>query len=157
VIGVEVEASGREVPSWTQPLVAPFQPGFLGVLTRVAKGQMELLVQTRSSPGYGGATLVFPTVTTDDPTKDPLARLFRDPVPMARVRFDATNSEEGGRFFHFDLRFMIVEAEAGTPIDVLASHRWCSLGDLHALCLRGRVSMELRNLLACVPHGPRGT
>src|SRR5947207_12348905 len=51
VIAVDVRAASREVSSWSQPLLAPVEPGLLALLTRRVNGVLHVLVQARPAAG----------------------------------------------------------------------------------------------------------
>lgn len=150
IIAVHVEAGSREVAEWAQPMIELPHAGFGGLLCAVHDGTMDFLVECRAEPGYGGAAQLFPTVSSDQSGDARLREQFRR-APEARIRFTAQNAEEGGRFFGCENRFTIVELERDSRIQVPLAYRWLSLGQLCRLGRDGRVSMELRNLLACVP------
>jgi len=149
VVAVRVEAPHREIASWCQPLIQPGQPGLLGLACRRDEGRLAFLVSARVEAGYGGAAHIFPTVASGGGCAEPFYEIFRDP-PAEWVRCSVTNSEEGGRFFLYDNRFVILELPEGEALDVPPSHRWLTLGELTAAAKRGLVSMELRNVLAAL-------
>ncbi len=148
VIAVRVEASRREVDRWTQPIIAPSRSGFLGLMCAPFNDGLSFLAEARPEPGHDGFAQVFPTVTTDDVGEAPLAEHFRH-VSASQSIFSARSSEEGGRFFHYDNRFSIIDVPPS--FEVPLTHRWLTLGQLGELAQQGRVSMEMRNLLACLP------
>lgn len=148
IVAVHVMAGAREVAEWTQPMIEPLRSGFLGLLCSEIDGVMHFLVESQSDPGYGGEAQLFPSVMSDDPAKTPLAELFGS---GAQTRFDARSSEEGGRFFHHEHRMRIVQVPRGSTVAASDAHRWLTLGQLCRLGKSGRVAMELRNVLACVP------
>ena len=154
IVAVRVEASHREIPRWTQPMVAPAMEGFLGQIVTRRAGTTLFLVEARPQAGHDGSAHVFPTVSTTTPDEAPFVRHFRDGAegkPLLSVR----NSEEGGRFFHFYNRYRVTELPPETLGVVPTTHRWVSLAQLAALAQRGLVSMELRNLLAALPVAAR--
>ena len=64
------------------------------------------------------------------------------------VLLSVRNSDEGGRFLVHDERYEIVDLFPDALVEEPPSHRWLTLGELAELGRRGRVSIELRNLLA---------
>ncbi len=146
IIGVSVEADRREVARWTQPMIAPARETFSGLVCRREEGVLELLVEARQEPGEACAH-VFPTVSAPD-GGGAFAASLRE--AQHTLLFSARNSEEGGRFFRYDQRFVVAEVTAG-KVDVSPRQRWLTLGDVRILAERGHVSMDLRNLLACLP------
>jgi oxidase EvaA len=154
VIGIEVEANRREISRWTQPMIAPTAAGFLGLLLGHHDGSLSLLVEARPEPGHDGTAHVFPTVTTADPEQSALAAYFSAPKP-GELSLSARNLDEGGRFYHCVHNYRIVELPRSRLDTIPTTHRWLTLGQLTELAKRGRVSMELRNLLAALPVSSR--
>lgn len=157
VIGVHVQAGGREVKSWAQPMIEPHGTGIAALLVKQVDGVLHALMHSLSEPGFVDATELAPTVqcTPDDfPALPSEARpLFLDQVlgaPPARVRFDTTLSEEGGRFYHAQNRYLIVEAEDGETFDH-PDYRWTAVHQLTGLLRHSHyLNIQARSLLACL-------
>ena len=75
------------------------------------------------------------------------------------MRYDAVQSEEGGRFYHYQNRYMIRELppdsacgqELGSmEIEPSPLHRWMALAQIQDFIRHGYVNIEGRNLLACL-------
>jgi dTDP-4-dehydro-6-deoxy-alpha-D-glucopyranose 2,3-dehydratase len=155
VIGVRVEASGREVRHWSQPMLAPHEPGLLAVLVTRIDAVLHLLVQLRAEPGCADGAELAPTVQCTPANYDHLPARHRprflDDVRAcdpAAIRFDSVLSDEGGRFHHSRCRHLVIE----TPwIAEPPGHRWVTVQQLAALLRRGRlVNMQARSMLACL-------
>jgi oxidase EvaA len=148
IVGVEVEATKREVSWWTQPLISRMGASFLGLLCERRNGVVRFLVQAGVEPGYGSSSHLFPTVMCDDvPNVNPWEEAFGLKAPGV-VLLSVRNSDEGGRFLVHDERYEIVDLFPDALVEEPPSHRWLTLGELAELGRRGRVSIELRNLLA---------
>nr|WP_155074035.1 NDP-hexose 2,3-dehydratase family protein [Streptomyces taklimakanensis] len=155
VIGVRVEASGREVNGWSQPMLAPHGTGIVAFLVTRVAGVLHVLAQVRAEPGYADVAELAPTVQCVPENYDvlpPAARpAFLDDVlgaDPADVRFDTVLSEEGGRFYHARTRHLVVE----TPhLPEPPDFRWLTLRQFSDLLRHSHyVSMEARSLLACL-------
>ncbi|WP_310718667.1 NDP-hexose 2,3-dehydratase family protein [Streptomyces lydicus] len=158
VIGVDVEAGGREVPHWTQPMVAPTGRGLAAFLVRRLDGVPHVLVKAHTEPGTFDAVEMGPTVQCfpggddrdDAAERPPYLDLIRTAPPSA-VRFDAVHSEEGGRFHHAETRYVIVEAGPDAERDVPDTHVWMTMEQLTGFVrCGGHVNVEARSLLACL-------
>jgi dTDP-4-dehydro-6-deoxy-alpha-D-glucopyranose 2,3-dehydratase len=158
VVAVSVRAASREVPSWTQPLLAPIAPGLLALLVKQVNGVLHALVEARTDAGVLNVAELAPTVQCQpqnylDVPKAHLPR-FLDyvlSVPASRIRFDVLQSEEGGRFYHAQNRYLIVEVDEDFPVDVPEEYRWMTLDQLGELLLHSNyLNVELRSCLACV-------
>ncbi|MFD9893907.1 NDP-hexose 2,3-dehydratase family protein [Amycolatopsis sp. NPDC059027] len=158
VVAVDVRATSREVPSWTQPLLAPLGPGLLALLVKQIDGVLHALVEARTDAGMLNVAELAPTVQCqpanyrDVPTKHlPRFLEYVLSAPPSRIRFDVLQSEEGGRFYHAQNRYLIIEVEESFPVDVPEEYRWMTLDQLGELLLHSNyLDVELRSCLACV-------
>lgn len=157
VIGVDVDVTHREVSRWCQPLLAPRGEGLAVFFTRTVDGVLHVLVQARQEPGLRDLVEVAPTVQIE-PRVDGIADRAREPfvthalaADPARVRFDSTMSEEGGRFHHARTRYQIIETGADFPVTVPPNYCWVTVRQLVELVRHGHyLNVEARSLLACV-------
>lgn len=156
VIGVDVRASSREVAHWAQPLVAPREKGVLACLTRRIDGVLHLLVQARTEAGTFDVVEMAPTVhcTPGNYTGERHRPPYLDDALNAdpsRIRCDVVHSEEGGRLFHAENRYLIVEVDDGFPLETPDDYMWMTVRQLSDLVQYGNhLNVELRSLLTCV-------
>lgn len=156
VIAVEVESGAREVRRWQQPLIAHEGQGLNGFVLQRRNGVLHFLVRACIYPGNFqlfelGSSVSRSNVTEQfgQPAAPPYLDLFRDP-PADWVRYDAVQSEEGGRFYQYQNRYMMLELPEDTPIEETPTHRWMTLGQIQELLVHGYFNIEARNLLACL-------
>jgi oxidase EvaA len=159
VIAVAVEGAGREVSSWTQPLVEPVRPGVVGFAYRTFDGVPHVLVHARVEGGFLDTTELGPTVQCAPANYGHLSNapwprfldLMLDPAP-ARIRYAAVHSEEGGRFRNAESRYLIVETdESTTPTVPPPGYHWITPGQLSWLAGYSRyVNVQARTLLAAL-------
>ncbi|MDJ1133679.1 NDP-hexose 2,3-dehydratase family protein [Streptomyces iconiensis] len=155
VIGVRVEACGREVGAWAQPMIAAHGTGVVAFLLTRFDGAPHVLVHQRVEPGFVDVVELGPTVQCTPGNYDglpPAARpLFLDEVLTAephRVLFDTTLSDEGGRLFHTRSRHLVVETDARPDHP---DYRWLTPAQLSGLLRHSHyVNMQARSLLACL-------
>lgn len=160
VVGVDVEAEGREVSRWSQPMLAPASRGVVAFLTRAVDGVPHVLVQARTEAGSRDVLEIGPTVQCAPENYRHLpAELrprFLDEVLGAapsRVTLDVVHSEEGGRFHHAENRYLVVEAGDDVPLDPGDDFVWMTPEQLGALVRHsGYVNVEARNLLTCLRY-----
>ncbi|MFI9639180.1 NDP-hexose 2,3-dehydratase family protein [Micromonospora sp. NPDC051925] len=155
VIAVAVQASNREVAAWTQPLVAPKQPGLLALLVKRIGGTLHALVQARSDAGMLNIAELTATVHcqpgnyVDVPAEHrPRYLDYALAAPASRVRLDVLHSEEGGRFYHAQNRYLVIEVEPdfAEPDD---RYLWTTLHQLTSLLPHSNyLTVELRSLMA---------
>ncbi|MFZ4156250.1 NDP-hexose 2,3-dehydratase family protein [Streptomyces pseudogriseolus] len=167
VLGVRVEASNREVTGWSQPMFAPSSRGVIAFLARRVDGVLHLLVQARVETGALDRVEMAPTVQCQpaDHTPGVLGAPLPGPrppfldevlgAPPERVRYDALQSEEGGRFHHARSRYMIVEADEDFPLDVPPGYTWMTLRQLIDFVRHGsQLNVEARSLLTLLGFLP---
>lgn len=152
VMAAAVRATSREVPSWTQPLIRPLWPGVIAFLTSRLNGMAEVLIQARQEIGGRDHVELGPTVQCM-PTGEggpPYLDLI-ETAPASDIRYDVILSEEGGRFYHGENRYMIVEVDDDVRrAEPEPGYRWVTLGQLAALLPHsGYLTVESRSLIAC--------
>nr|Q9ZA32.1 RecName: Full=dTDP-4-dehydro-6-deoxy-alpha-D-glucopyranose 2,3-dehydratase; AltName: Full=2,3-dehydratase; AltName: Full=Gra-orf27 protein [Streptomyces violaceoruber]CAA09648.1 putative dTDP-4-keto-6-deoxyglucose-3,5-epimerase [Streptomyces violaceoruber] len=155
IIGVDVEADSREVTSWSQPMLAPVGRGVVAFVSKEIHGERHLLVQARAEAGTFDAVELGPTVQCnpgnlpDGAPRPP----YLDTVLTARpeqVLFDTVHSEEGGRFYHAENRYLVLDGD-DVPVDVPEDYTWMTVRQLtRAGRIGNLVDVEARTLLACV-------
>jgi len=157
VIAVSVEAGSREVVKWTQPLLKQTGLGLVGFIAQEINGVLHFLVRGNVEPGNRDVMLMGPTVACSSwiegvQRKEDLpflADLFLEAQPEW-IRYAAVQSEEGGRFYHFQNRYMIVELLEGVRLDLPENFVWLTLGQITDFAKHGYFNIEARNLLSCL-------
>ncbi|MEV6926516.1 NDP-hexose 2,3-dehydratase family protein [Dactylosporangium sp. NPDC051485] len=154
VMAVAVDAAGREVPSWTQPLVEPIGRGLIAFALRRFGGVPHVLVRARVESGLLDVAELGPTVQAGHDQRPLFHDIFTDP-PADRVRYAAELSEEGGRFSNAVSRYLVVETdEDSTPAAAPDGFRWVTPGQLTSLVAHSRyINVEARTLLAALQVG----
>ncbi|MBB5801563.1 oxidase EvaA [Saccharothrix ecbatanensis] len=160
VVGVDVEAGGREVAAWSQPMIEPVGTGVIAFLVKEIGGTLHVLTHARTEPGYADVTELAPTVQCVPETYDHLParpRFLDEVLTSSRVRFDTVLSEEGGRFLGARNRYMIVETDADVAADD-PEYRWLTPHQYEELLRHSfYVNIQARSLLLClrslVPRG----
>ncbi|MFF0001187.1 NDP-hexose 2,3-dehydratase family protein [Streptomyces avermitilis] len=159
VVGVSVQAGNREVPQWSQPLLAPVGTGVAAFLIRRFDGVVHVLARAGAEGGLLGTVELGPTVQCTPgnyahlpPEQQPL---FLDTVlsaATADIRYEAVLSEEGGRFLHACSRYLIIEGDTETaPAIPPEGFAWVSAGQLTFLARHSHyLNVQARSLLACI-------
>ncbi len=132
---VSVEIEGREVNSWDQPIVRPHGRSLFAFLLREHDGVIQFLVQAKIECGNHDVFELGPTVqcTEYEASVDDHTIPFLSEVLSARgasVIFDALQSEEGGRFYHDENRYMAVMTDGRLPENLPPTYRWMTLREL---------------------------
>jgi oxidase EvaA len=155
VFGVRVQAGGREVARWSQPMVAEHGLGLVAFLVTRMDGVLHVLVHLRVEPGLVDIAEIAPTVQCTPLNWEHLPETprlgFLDQVLAAdarSIRYDTVQSVEGGRFYRTRYRHLVVETEAlPEPPD----YRWMALHQLTDLARHSHyLNEQARSLLACL-------
>ncbi|MGI5271963.1 NDP-hexose 2,3-dehydratase family protein [Nonomuraea sp. CA-218870] len=156
IIAVRVAADNREVKWWTQPLLATRTTGVAVFLARPIDGVLHFLVRAQPEPGLLDLVEMAPSVHMVSGL-DTLGAHTDHPLVLERalggegVRFDSLMSEEGGRFYHAQTRYKIVEVGEDFPVDVPWDYCWVTARQLMDLLGHGHyLNIEARSLVACV-------
>ena len=160
ILGVAVKAD-REVASWDQPLIESAKGGVICFICQKKRNVLHFLVQARVEPGNFDILEMAPTVQfTHSNYQDSTMTLpkFADLVINAKpnqVKFDTLQSEEGGRFYHDQNRYMVIEIDEGKHLDLPDNFIWMSLRQMKEFIrFNNYLNIEARGLLACL--GLRG-
>ena len=156
IIAADVGASNREVTSWTQPLLEPVERGRVAVLVRRIDGVLHLLVQTKLEAGVRDVAELGPTVQClprntegmDEQYQPRYLDYVLDAPPEAIV-YDTVQSEEGGRFYHAENRYQIIEVGQQFDLDVPSEFAWLTVSQLTRLMDHSNyLNVQMRSLLA---------
>jgi oxidase EvaA len=161
VIAVSVEADTREVPGWSQPIVCPCATGITAFVTRRIDGVLHFLVQARMEPGIFDMFEMAPTIQylsgsggigpADMPP--PFLDLVAN-APRDRIRYESLQSEEGGRFYHYQNRNVVIEINESEELELPRGYIWMTLGQIHEFLQHNNYfNIEARGLLACLGVG----
>ena len=156
IIAVKVVAGNREVISWTQPLLKENNSGLIGYIVKKINGILHFLVQAKVEPGNFDTVDLAPTVVCsyyslvlkkqDQPQ---FIEFFKDPHPDS-VLYSAVQSEEGGRFFHFQNLNMIIRVDEDDLTEVPDNFKWLTLAQLMKLMKFGFLNIESRSLISAL-------
>lgn len=157
VVGVRVAATNREVGSWDQPLVKSTEKGLVAFLVKRIHDVPHFLVQAKVEPGNPDIVAVGPTVqcalgaerVADCATWPPYMDVILN-ASADNVRFACVQSEEGGRFYHVENDYRIVELDSEGDHVVPDGYIWLTLHQLNQLLRYGHVNIEARTLLSCL-------
>ncbi len=158
IIGIRATSTGREVSSWTQPILINPQQGIIGLLTRQRAGERQYLLQAKAELGNRSLVQLGPTVqfTPGNYLGNPrlakpfLFEEFSAPLHF-RVLQESSQSEEGARFFHESHLHRILELPADTDLQLPADFRWVGESHLRFLLHLGeQVNSCARSVIACL-------
>lgn len=151
VMGVSVTAHGREVNQWAQPMIAPIHHSVAATFVVAGDDGPAILFRYSDEPGIRHTELAPAVLTTpkDDAVTGSVPR-FADLLDSddGTVLYDVELSEEGGRFYHAQCRYLVVELPA---FESGPDHLWLGVNDVEELIAHsGYFTMEARTLIAVV-------
>lgn len=163
VTGITAKAASREVRTWSQPLVKPSSMGVFAFVTQRIRGVLHFLVQARTEPGLWNQVELAPTIqhlsgaVEHEKAAGQRYLDLLEELKQGGIRHSSIQSEEGGRFYHYQNRYLVVEAPPDTVIDELPNFHWMTLGQINVLMMYGNyLNIEARSLLACLALGDDG-
>jgi oxidase EvaA len=158
VIGVSVTASSREVHSWQQPLIESAKGGLLCFVCQKKENVLHFLVQGRVEPGNFDGVELAPTLQCTPANYDrdrpehfpPFYELIVNAKPE-QVRYSSLQSEEGGRFYHDENRYLIIEIEPDMELDLPENYNWMTLRQMKEFIrFNNFFNIEARGLVSCL-------
>jgi len=160
VIGVNVTISNREVASWCQPLVQPMQQGICAFIIKKIGDIYHFLVHAKLECGNFDVFELAPSVQclTGNLQQTPKNQwpAFAEYVLNIRpeqIKYDALQSEEGGRFYHEQNRNMIVEVGDEFSIEIPDDYHWMTLGQIFEfLRFNNYINIQARSLIAAIKY-----
>ena len=156
VIAVKAQAGNREVFEWTQPLIKESNLGLIGFITRKINGVMHFLVQAKVEPGSFDIIDLAPTVSCSgylqrlNSSERPPFLEFFDKPDSKKVLLSTIQSEEGGRFYHFQNLNMIISADEDVIDEVPDNFNWLTLAQIMKLLRFGLMNVESRSLIEAI-------
>jgi oxidase EvaA len=151
---VDVKAGNREVTSWNQPLIKETQIGLIGYLIKNINGVDHFVVQAKMEPGNIDKFELAPTVSFSNYEqrvasgyKAHFTEYFMSDKSV-NIIFDSLQSEEGGRFYHFQNRNMIVETN--DELSLPENYNFMTLNQILTLSKLGLFNIESRSLLSAI-------
>jgi NDP-hexose 2,3-dehydratase. len=158
VVGVSVQASNREVGSWQQPLIESSKGGVLAFVCQKKNSILHFLVQGRVEPGNFDCTEMAPTLqctqTNYDPQHPKTFPPFFEIVMNARpeqIRYSSLQSEEGGRFYHDENRYMVVELDKDYELELPDNYVWMTIAQMKEFIrFNNYFNIEARGLISCL-------
>jgi oxidase EvaA len=157
ILPVSVEIDNREVTRWTQPLLQPAQEGLIAFVVKKINNVFHFLVQAKVECGNLDILELAPTVQCltgnyRDTKKGTLP--FLEYVLNAKpnqIRFNALQSEEGGRFYKEQNRNLIIEADEDFDENLPGNYNWMTLAQLKIfLKFNNYLNIQARSLISAI-------
>jgi oxidase EvaA len=158
VLGINVSIAGREVSSWSQPVIAPVQNYICAFIIKEINGIPHFLVQAKLECGNYDVMELAPSIQClvgKDGKPNGYVPFFDYAADVSRdnILHDTVQSEEGGRFYHDQNRYMIIIAGKDFYQDIPDNYIWMTLKQVYPfLRFNNFVNAQARSLLATLPY-----
>ena len=157
VIAVEVEIEGREVNSWTQPMIEPLQYGICAFICKRIRGVFHVAVQSKIECGSFDTLEIAPSIQTSivsgktySEEEIPFISFLNE--KKGKIIHDSLQSEEEGRFYKEQNRNIIIESD-DIPTELPESFIWVTLSQLNYLTKFNNIlNIQTRNLIPLIPY-----
>ncbi len=139
--------------AWTQPLLKGNSIGLMGLISQKFDGILHFLVQSRIGAGCLDIIELVPTVCTRNVDVTPFPEFYEFflNAPNQQVKYSVILSEEGGRLYHLQNKYMILELPCFTISKVPDNYIWMTLNQIMTLLKSENcISIEIRTLLSCI-------
>jgi len=159
VIAVNVEINNREVFNWSQPMIAPIYQGLCAFLIKKINGVIHFIVQGKIECGNFDIVEFAPTVQLLNGNYKLVQKSkvpFLQEVLKAKKSntiFDTLQSEEGGRFYQDNNRYMMVMANDDLCEELPDNYTWMTLNQLHVfLKFNNFINVQARSLISAIEY-----
>ena len=157
VIAVDVKIEGREVSSWTQPMIEPAQNGLCVFICKYINNVLHFAIQAKVECGSFDILELAPSIQTlicDNKIYSeedlPFISFVRE--KKGEIIHDSLQSEEGGRFYKEQNRNMIILAN-DTSEKLPEKFIWMTLCQLNYFIKFSNIlNIQARNLISVIPY-----
>lgn len=156
IIGVKVQgAQGREVQSWTQPMIKQHECGILGILCKKFNGVRHYLLYAKYEPGNMPLLQLSPTLQATASNlkqahggKKPLFAEYFEDGGKGKILTSVESVEDGGRFYLKTNRNMVIEVDENEHSAIPDDYIWVTLPQLKRLLkIDGKVNSLVRSVI----------
>ena len=160
VIGINIKTNSREVKKWEQPIFKGKRLAFAGFLTKEVNNTTHYLVRYIVKPGLLRGNFTCTVNTSNifkynnnknlpEIQKKILKNYFFNKRYKKNIVYDNIQSDEGGRFYHSQVRNIILELSKNEELKVDKHHIWVSYNQMIDLIKKQKFDIEARLLFAC--------
>ena len=158
LIGVNVHSPGREVISWSQPLIKCANGGIIGLIAQVHNGVLHFLINARFEAGFIDTVELAATVQfaprnykVNSSNQMPHFMKYFENDSKNEIIVDTFLSNEGGRFFESENQHIVIKIPDDDVIAVPEGYKWMTLSQLYYFgSMELTLNVELRSLIFCL-------
>ncbi len=159
VIGIKIETDSREVKEWEQPIIYERRLGLSGFLMKEINSTYHYLVSFSLKAGlkYPGLSCTVRTSNIEDSLKNHnhadlmkhyLKRYFIN-NKSGKIKYNKIHSDEGGRFYHSQNKYVVVQIDKNEKIKTNNNYMWMSHNQVLHFIKKGIFNIDARLLFAC--------
>lgn len=153
VIFCDVEIEKREVSKWKQPMLSVSKSGLYGLFCCKDDGIVKFLVKICPEPGCFDSVEIGPTIQEEhsfEKSPNRIDEIFYQKLKNKdNIVSDCILSEEGGRFYHYQNRYVIICVDKEEIGNVPKNFVWSDYCTLNILTkINNCLNIQLRNLLS---------
>ena len=161
VVGINIICNNREIKKWDQPIIKGKRLAFAGYLIKEFNKTDHYLCKYNKKPGLKKSTLSC-TVNTSDLDnfntnnhlisfeKKMIRDFFFKKKKKVKKIFDNILSDEGGRFFHCEIKYKALKLLNKTKVKIPSNYFWISQNQMIEMIKRKKLDIEGRLLFGCV-------
>ena len=159
VIGIKVKTNKREVTNWDQPIIQGSKMALTGYLIKKFKNTNHYLCRYILKPGSKASTYTCSVNTSrlsgykknKDLTnfqKELISKYFIN--SGKKIFYDNILSDEGGRFYHSQIRYMACKLHKSEDVRLPESYIWLSQNQIIDLINKQKIDIEARLLFGII-------
>ena len=158
VIGIKVKTNEREITDWCQPIIEGSKMAFVGYLVKKFKKTDHYLCRYILKPGSKVGTFTCTVNTSNfkrykknkdlsNFQKKIISKYF---IKSKNVLYDNILSDEGGRFYHSQIKYMACRIDKNPDIELPERYIWLSRNQIINLIYKQNIDIEARLLFGII-------
>ena len=160
IIGINASTNKREIKNWSQPIIKGKEMAFAGFIKAKFNNIEHYLCRYILKPGLKSGVISC-TVNTSDINnysknhtlnineKYFIKKYFFSQYSKKNIIYDNTLSDEGGRFYQCQIRYMISKLLYPDSIKIPNNYIWISHNQIVDMIKDQKLDIEARLLFAC--------
>jgi oxidase EvaA len=154
IIGLDIKTSEREINKWQQPIIKGKRMAFAGLIKTKINETDHYLFKYLLKPGLKksvfGCTVNSSDISTFKKKKlINLEKYFFSKKEKKKIIYENILSDEGGRFYHCQIKFCICEINFKEIDSLPENYFWLSYNQIIKMISRKKLDIESRMLFAC--------
>ena len=159
IIGIRIKTNQREISDWDQPIIQGSKMAFAGYLIKKYKNTNHYLCRYILKPGSKESTFTCSVNTSNISSykkninltnfqKKLISNYFINST--TKKIYDNILSDEGGRFYHSQIRYMAYELDQKENIKLPDSYIWLSQNQIIDFIKKQQIDIEARLLFGII-------